>query len=171
MQAIKNLKTGKSPGIDGLNIQFYKSCADQLAPFLTRLFNFYFEHAFFPAEWSKSLLCPIHKKGNINDPNNYRGFSLLTEISMIFTSIINKRLKTWVETKEIIGEEQAGFREQNTTIDQLFCLYTIINKFLRHKGGGGDFMHCLSTLRRSLTVLTALHFGKNYYLKMSVQKW
>ena len=94
-----------------------------------------------------------YKKGNINDPNNYRGISLLTEISKIFTSIINKRLKTWVETNEIIGEEQAGFREQHTTIDQLFCLfclYTIINKYLRHKGG--DFTHCLSTLRRRLTV-------------------
>ena len=30
-------------------------------------------------------------------------------------------------------------------------------------------MHCLSTLRRRLTVLTALHFGKNYYLKISVE--
>ena len=35
----------------------------------------------------------------------------------------------------IIGEEQAGFREQHTTIDQLFCLHTIINKYLRHEGG------------------------------------
>ena len=90
---------------------------------------------FFPSEWSKSLLCPIDRKGNINDPNNYRGISLLTEISKIFTSIINKRLKRWVETNEIIGEEQAGFREQHKTVDQLFCLYTIINKYLTNKGG------------------------------------
>ena len=41
----------------------------------------------------------------------------------------------WVEANEIIGEEQAGFREKHTTIDQLFCLYTIINKYIRHKGG------------------------------------
>ena len=63
--------------------------------------------------------------------------SLLIEISKIFTSILNKRLKTWSETNNIIVEEQVGFREQHTTIDQLFCLHTtsIINKYLRHEGG------------------------------------
>ena len=78
-----------------------------------------------------------YRKGNTNDPNNCRGVSLLTKISKIFTCIFNKRLKTWSETHNIhvIGEEQAGFREQHTTIDQLFCLHTIINKYLRHEGG------------------------------------
>lgn len=37
--AIKNLKTGKSPGIDGLISQFFKSCPEQICPYLTTLLN------------------------------------------------------------------------------------------------------------------------------------
>ena len=35
----------------------------------------------------------------------------------------------------IIEDEQAGFREQHTIIDQIFCLHTLMTKYLRHKGG------------------------------------
>ena len=133
--AIKNLKTGKSPGIDGLISQFFKSCPEQICPYLTTLFNSYFEHGYFPPEWSSSIISPIHKKGNENDQKNYRGVSLLSEMSKIFTSIINTRLKIWCETNNVLGEEQAGFRKQHTTIDDVFCLHTLITKYLRHKGG------------------------------------
>ena len=60
--AIKNLKTGKSPGIDGLISQFFKSDPEQICPYLTTLFNSYFEHGYFPPEWSSSIISPIHKK-------------------------------------------------------------------------------------------------------------
>ena len=88
----------------------------------------------FYANYYRCKVLRCYRRGNTNDPNNYSGVSLLTEISKIFTCILNKRLKTWSETNNIIGEEQAGFREQHTTIDQLFCLHTIINKYLRHEG-------------------------------------
>ena len=133
--AINSLKSGKSPGIDGLTIQFFKACSIHIAPYLSTLFNFYFDNGFFPPEWSKSILCPIHKKGETNDPNNYRGVSLLSEFSKIFTFILNRRLKLWSEANNVIGNEQAGFRKEHTTIDQIFCLYTLITKYLRHKGG------------------------------------
>ena len=130
--AIKNLKTGKSPGTDGLISQFFKSCPERICPYLTTLYNFYFEHGYFPPEWSSSIIGPIHKKGNEKDPNNYRGVSLLSEISKIFTSIINARLIIWCETNGVLGEEQAGFRKQHTNIDHVFCLHTLITKYLRH---------------------------------------
>ena len=135
LYAMKNLKIGKSPGIDGLTIQFLKACSAPIVPYLSTLFNFYFEHSFFPAEWSMSILCPIHKKGETDDPNNFRGVSLLSEISKNFTFILNRRLKAWSEANEIISNIQLGFREQHTTIDQIFCLYTLRTKYLRHKGG------------------------------------
>ena len=56
-------------------------------------------------------------------------------MSKIFTFILNRRLKTWCETNDIIDDEQAGFREQHMTVYQIFCLHTLITKYLRHKGG------------------------------------
>ena len=127
------LKTGKSPGVDGLSIQFIKSSALHLVPPLTDLFNNFYENGYFPPEWATSILAPIHKKGNIDDPNNYRG--LLPEISKIFTSVISNRFKVWYDRNEKIGEEQAGFRKDHSTTDNIFILHTLITKYLRHKGG------------------------------------
>ena len=56
-------------------------------------------------------------------------------MSKIFTSIINTRLKIWCETNNVLGEEQAGFRKQHTTIDHVFCLHTLMTKYLRHEDG------------------------------------
>ena len=93
LRAIRTLKTGKSPGIDGLSIQFIKTSSQQFVPYLAELFNTFYDSGYFPPERATLVLAPIHKKGSKDDPNNYRGVSLLPEISKIFTSIINNRLK------------------------------------------------------------------------------
>ena len=59
----------------------------------------------------------------------------ISEVSQIFTSVINTWLKVWCESDDIIGEEHADFRAKHTTTDHIFCLHTLITKYLRHKGG------------------------------------
>ena len=62
--------------------------------------------------------------------DNYRGISLLSLSSKIFTSIINNRLYTWLELNDKICPEQAGFRRSYSTTDHIFTLYSMINNFL-----------------------------------------
>ena len=52
-----------------------------------------------------------------------------------FTSVLNKRLWHWSTHHNVLGEEQPGFRSTYSTIDKLFCLQTVITKYLRRKGG------------------------------------
>ena len=120
LRAISTLKTGKSPGIDGLSIQFIKTSSQHLVPYLAELINTFYDSGYFPPEWATSILVPIHKKGS----NIYRGVSLLPEISKIFTSIIINRLKVWCDTNEKIGEEQSGFRKDPRRL--LVCSYYIL---------------------------------------------
>ena len=61
--------------------------------FLTQLFNKLYNASLFPAVWSKSVIVPIFKKGDDDNPDNYRGISLLSIVSKVFTAILNKRLK------------------------------------------------------------------------------
>ena len=51
-----------------------------------------FDKVIFPESWEKSIICPVHKKGSKDDPDNYRRISLTNIISKIFTILLNSRL-------------------------------------------------------------------------------
>ena len=132
--AIKELKNGKSAGADGIPAELFKVISDKFVLFLVPLFNKMFDLGCFPEVWAKSVISPIYKKGDRNLPTNYRGVCLQPVLSKIFTSVLNKRLKQWSIQHNVLGEEQAGFRSTYSTIDNLFCLQTVITKYLRQKG-------------------------------------
>ena len=133
--SIMDLKNKKSPGIDGLPSEFFKVAYEKIVPYLELLFNKFYDKSFFPEDWSTSIITPIPKAGDKNKPNNYRGISLQPVISKIYINILNKRLTKWSDENELIGEEQAGFRKSYSTIDNLFCLQTIVTKYLKSQGG------------------------------------
>jgi len=54
------------------------------------------------------IICPIHKKVDKTDCQNYRGISLLSVIYKVFAKILAKRLSPY--TEQIIGDYQCGFR-------------------------------------------------------------
>ena len=56
--------------------------------------------------WFESIIHPLHKKYDINSPDNNRGISLLNTSNKIYSYILTQ----WVEEKSVIHEVQAGFR-------------------------------------------------------------
>ena len=87
----------------------------------------------FPDALTEAIIQPPHKKGNTQDPSNYRGISLLNVCSKLYGYILNKRLVTWIEEHGSIGEEQAGFRRDHSATDHNFALFAVIKKYLLHK--------------------------------------
>ena len=83
-QAISKLGRGKAPGLDEISSELVKLGRKQLVPFLTKLFNVIYDTRVFPEDWSRSVIIPIYKGGNPQDPQNYRGISLLSVISKLF---------------------------------------------------------------------------------------
>ena len=80
-----------------------------------------------PADWGKAIIVPIHKKKDKRDCNNYRGISLLSLPGKVYTSILRQRLKRYIE--EIVAEEQTGFRAGRGTMDQLFVIRQLAEKY------------------------------------------
>ena len=133
--AVTHLKLAKSPGEDGIPAEFYKAIFPTINHYFKDLFNRIYNLAYFPEVWSKSLIVPIHKKGSQNDPNNYRGISLLSIFSKIFMNIVYTRINRWCNVNGILCPEQGGFKKGYSTIDSIFTLNTIINKYTQRKGG------------------------------------
>ena len=129
-QAIRRLKAGKACGLDDILAEFIKSAEHVVIPFLTKLFNHIFNTGNFPESWSKAVIIPLFKKGDKNNPENYRGISLLSIVSKVFTSILNNRLTKWAEQEHKICEEQAGFRKNYGTSDHIFTLVSMIKQCL-----------------------------------------
>lgn len=117
---LKQLKSDKSPGPDGITNEALKIGAPVLLRPLTELFNLILEAEIVPIQWCTSDIILLYKKGNPFDINNYRPISLLANIYKIFSSIILKRITQEIENAQPI--EQAGFRSGFSTLDHIQAL-------------------------------------------------
>ena len=87
-----------------------------------------FEKGVFPERWTESVELPPFKKGDANNPNNYRGISLCDASSKVDSTIIILRLQEWVEMNNITSEYQAGFKRTYSTTDRMFTLLALTQK-------------------------------------------
>jgi hypothetical protein len=79
-----------------------------------------------PQEWSTAIICPIHKKGDKVECRNDRGISVLNVTYKIFTNLLTRYIEPSVE--EMLGDYQRGFRKDQSTTAQIFCLRMILEK-------------------------------------------
>ena len=134
-RVVNKLKGGKANGSNGIPAEFLKINSNLLNDYLRQIFNTIFDSGQYPSIWSQSLIFPLHKKGCISDVNNFRGISLLNIDSKLFSSVIYERLIGWAESNHVIPESQAGSRRGYSTIDNIFCLQALVNKYISKKGG------------------------------------
>lgn len=125
--SMKTLKKEKSSGPDGISNEAISTGKALLVQPLTILFNKILEDKKIPAEWAKSDIVLLYKKGNPKDINNYRPISLQSNLYKLFASCLEKRLAKYTEKHQAI--EQAGFRSTYSTIDHIHSLELIIEKY------------------------------------------
>ena len=131
--AINKLKANKSPGIDNILNEVIRIGKEAIKGHLVNLFNRILDTGKYPALWSFGLIIPIHKKDDRSKVENYRGITLLSAQGKIFTSILNNRLHEYVVQKGILKAEQCGFRKMHGTVDSIFTLKTLIDKYVKSK--------------------------------------
>ena len=74
-----------------------------------------------------ALLFLYSKKGDMRNVNNYRGITLTSIFSKIFSHILDARLHSYVEGDNYLNASQYGFRENKSTTDCIFILKSIID--------------------------------------------
>ena len=126
--AIRKLKNGKAAGPDGIIPEMLKHASNQMVNFLVKFFNVLFDEGTYPLNWCESIILSLFKKGDCNNPNNYRGISLCDVTGKLYSSIINNRLQEWIDDNDITGECQGGFKRGYSTIDHMFTLLALIQK-------------------------------------------
>ena len=92
-------------------------------------------------DWLHSLISAIHKKGAKDDPDNYRGISLMSCLGKLFLTIINNRLTSFCMEKGLISSSKLGFLKSNRTSDPHIISNNLINKYC-HKRKGSRLYGC-----------------------------
>lgn len=75
-----------------------------------------------PAEWTEAVIYPIYKKGNPELASNYRGIAIGNVIYKLLSTLLNQRLKVFVETNNVLPDTQNGFRSGRSTVDNLYIM-------------------------------------------------
>ena len=138
LKAIHSLKRGKSPGFDGILGDFFIDAKDFMVPYFVIIYNKIYESGVYPDSWSKGLIVPIHKRGDMNDPNNYRGIMLISVFTKLFSLILRNRLNTWCEDNEVLNEFQFWFQVGRSTSDGIFILHSLVQHVLKNN----DKLYC-----------------------------
>jgi sorting nexin-29 len=124
--AINKLKCNKAAGPDNIPAELLKYGGNAIVNNIWQIILSIWDKEILPSEWKLSILCPIHKKGDVLNCQNYRGISLLCVAYKIFSNILFDRLSPIVDS--IIGDYQCGFRKGRSTVDQIFTLRQTLEK-------------------------------------------
>ena len=124
--AIKQMKTGKSPGIENICIELLKTDVITAGNIFTGLFSDIWTANEIPRDWNKGLIVKIPKKGDLQNCENWRGITLLSMPSKIFCRVLLNRIEEAIDVN--LRQEQAGFRRGKGCMDQIFSLRNIIEQ-------------------------------------------
>lgn len=112
---ILGLNNTKSCGWDDIPVHLLKLSVQVISPILTYIFNLAIRTCTFPTKLKLSEIKPIFKKGIKNDIQNFRPISLLSNISKIFEKALHNRIVYFLESNNLLGAEQFGFRKNRST--------------------------------------------------------
>ena len=128
-KAIKVLKKGKSPGVDGIPVDIFKNSLAELSENLVILFNYILGSGEYPESWAEGIISPVPKTVAPKEVDKFRKVTVLPAISKIFDTIINNRLEFTDHVFQQYDVFNGGFKKGSMCSDNLFVLNAIIEKY------------------------------------------
>ena len=126
-RAFHQLKNDKAAGSDDFGIEIEKYAASPT--YLRKLLNLYnsiLKTGEVPAQWKDVMISVIHKKGNTEECNNYRGLSLMCHKGKVLELLIRNRISPAIYgANPIVPENQFGFRANCGTHEPILISHLI----------------------------------------------
>ena len=116
---LKKLDPTKAIGPDLIPTRVLKEAADQVAPFLTYIFNHSLRTGDVPQDWRQANITAIFKKEDRSKAVNYRPVSLTSIGCKIMEHIVYRHIIDHLEIHGILADHQHSFRRQRSCETQL----------------------------------------------------
>jgi hypothetical protein len=124
--AVKQMKSRKAPGLDNITPEVLKVDVETSIDLLYPMFVKIWVEEKLPADWKKGMIVKLPKKGDTTNCSNWRGITLLSVPSKVFSRIILNRIKDSIEMR--LRKEQAGFRRHRSCVDLINTLRIILEQ-------------------------------------------
>ena len=103
-----------------------------MVDFLEQLFSVIWQEEIVPRQWSDGLIVNIFKRGDREDPGNYRGITLLSVVGKVFCKILNIRLVQCLIKKEHYMRDRLALDLTEVgCMDNVYTLNEIVQGRLR----------------------------------------
>jgi ribonuclease HI len=148
--AIREMRSKGAEGPDGIPPRFLKELGPEARRFILCCFNLSWKQGRLPQSWRNAEIIPLLKRDKpAGDVDSYRPISLTSCMGKLMERLVTNRLYHLAESRGLLVEDQAGFRGQRSTEDQILRITQSID----------DGFQAVPALRSALALLD---FSKAY---------
>ncbi|CAM2106408.1 unnamed protein product [Caretta caretta] len=123
-EALRRMPTNKSPGMDGLTVEFYRAFWDILGPDLVIVWAESLQSGVLPLSCRRAVLALLPKKGDLRDLRNWRPVSLLSTDYKIIAKAISLRLGSVMA--DVVHPDQTYTVPGRSIFDNLFLVRDLL---------------------------------------------
>ena len=123
-QALKLMKNNKTPGIDGISVDFLKVFWTELKCLLTRALNCFEKGKLSCSLRQSVIICLLKGEKDRQLLKNWRPISLLCVTYKLASSVISNRMKPYFN--KIIEKSQSGFLSGRNIAESTRLIYDIM---------------------------------------------
>ncbi|CAM2096672.1 unnamed protein product [Caretta caretta] len=122
--SLRRMPTNKSPGMDGLTVEFYRAFWDILGPDLVIVWAESLQSGVLPLSCRRAVLALLPKKGDLRDLRNWRPVSLLSTDYKIVAKAISLRLGSVMA--DVVHPDQTYTVPGRSIFDNLFLVRDLL---------------------------------------------
>ena len=131
MLAIKDIKTGKAPGTDGVLIEHLKALDDKKINVVVKICQEVYKSGVMPHDLTYAIFIKLPKKKNTLECSEHRTISLISHVTKVILKMILRRTEKVIDQK--IEETQSGFSSGVGTREGILNQRLIFDEYLEAK--------------------------------------
>lgn len=117
IEEISSLKNDAATGPDKLQAKLLKRIHMFITKPLCHIINLTFTSGSLPLQWKESIIVPVFKSGNHDNPSKYRPIFLINNFAKIFEKSFKRILLSFYDQHHVISGKQFGFKKGVSTMD------------------------------------------------------
>ncbi|XP_041962711.1 uncharacterized protein LOC121720538 [Alosa sapidissima] len=132
-RAFRSVNTRKAAGPDGTPGRVFKTCADQLAPVFTKIFNLSLAQSTVPTCFKRSTIVPVSKNSHPAGLNDYRPVALTSIAMKCFERLVKNYICSSLPLN--LDPLQFAYRTNRSTDDAINCILHTALAHLDNRAG------------------------------------